>query len=167
MRLAGNHLWCRLPTCHAWLPCALARRAGAYTWWPYLVAIFAWLPYLVVIIIPISLLWISPGIKPRIAGICKMRRLHDAFATLCSRSCRRARCKQAPAVFEQKVYLQKADERHAHYWYKESNKFACLCTHGRSQVIAVMCRCAYFASLFQKARSVLCTSLPILCSCRC
>ena len=54
----------------------LAGGAGAYTWWPYLVAISAWLPYLVVSIIPVSLLWPIEDIIPWIAGGCIMHRLH-------------------------------------------------------------------------------------------
>ena len=110
--LSGDHLWWEpaagwepsvVPAAH--LPCLLAI-SGCHTWPPgcHLVAIPG---RQVITSIPLVEIHRDHTMGSRYVHSASRSSRDAASATLCSRSCRRARCKQARDVFEQKMYLSK------------------------------------------------------------
>ena len=97
--LSGDHLW--------WEPAAgWEPISGCHTWPPgcHLVAIPG---RQVITSIPLVEIHRDHTMGSRYVHSASRSSRDAASATLCSRSCRRARCKQARDVFEQKMYLSK------------------------------------------------------------
>ena len=97
--LSGDHLWWEPPA--GWEPIS-----GCHTWPPgcHLVAIPG---RQVITSIPLVEIHRDHTMGSRYVHSASRSSRDAASATLCSRSCRRTRCKQARDVFEQKMYLSK------------------------------------------------------------